>query len=161
MKFRLLLFLLGFSVAGYAQEFKASVSDLAFMAGTWQVKHEWGDMEEYWGAPMGTSMVSSFRCVKDGKPVFYEFVVIEQEGEIPVMKLRHFNSGSIGWEEKNTPLSYPLVSLKDNKAVFEAKDQSVRLIYAVVSDKLDVVLEEKNKKGEWEKIVFNFLRKKQ
>ena len=161
MNFRHLLFLLCFSCASYAQQFKASVSDLAFIAGTWQVKHEWGDMEEYWGAPIGNSMVSSFRCVKDGKPVFYEFVIIEQEGDVPVMKLRHFNPGSIGWEEKNAPLSYPLVSLERNKAVFEAKDQSVRLIYAVASDKLDVILEEKNKKGELEKIVFNFSLKKQ
>lgn len=156
-----LLFLLLFSGVSHAQGFKATLSDLAFMAGQWEVKHAWGDMEEVWEKPMGNSMISTFRCVKDGKAVFYEFVIVEQEGPIPVMKLRHFNPGSIGWEEKNEPLSYPLVSLKDQRAMFEARDQSLRLIYEVDADKLDVILEEKNKKGEWEKVVFNFLRKKE
>ena len=147
MKILLLLLLLS-SGLSHAQELKASVNDLAFMSGTWTVKHEWGDMEEFWGPPMGNCMVSSYRCVKDGKVVFYEFVVIEQAGNIPVMKLRHFNPGSIGWEEKDAPLEYPLISLENNKAVFGAKDQSLRLIYALVSGNLNVVLEEKNKKNE-------------
>jgi len=75
------------------------------------------------------------------------------------MKLRHFNPGSIGWEEKNAPLEYPLIALKDNRAVFQAKDQSLRLIYAVTAGKMEVILEEKNKKNEWEKMVFSYSRK--
>jgi len=159
MKTKLLLLLLVVSGFSYGQGSKASVRDLAFMSGTWVVKHEWGDMEEFWGPPMGNCMISSYRCVKDGKVVFYEFVVIEQSGNVPVMKLRHFNPGSIGWEEKNTPLDYPLISLEKNKAVFGPGDQSLKLSYALVSGKLEVVLEEKNKKGEWEKTVFLYENK--
>ncbi|MBE9463339.1 DUF6265 family protein [Dyadobacter subterraneus] len=159
MKAKLLLFLL-LSAASYGQEFKASISDLAFMSGTWTMKHEWGDMEEFWGPPMGNSLISSYRCVKDGKVVFYEFVVIEQGENVPVMKLRHFNPGSIGWEDKNSPLEYPLSSLSKNKAVFEAKDKSLRLIYQLVNENLEVVLEEKNKNNEMEKMVFAYRRKK-
>lgn len=144
----------------YAQDFKASINDLAFMSGTWTLKHEWGDMEEFWGPPMGNSLISSYRCVKDGKVVFYEFVVIEQIDNVPVMKLRHFNPGSIGWEDKNSPLEYPLVSLLKNKAVFEAKDKSLRLIYQLVNGNLEVILEEKNKNNEMEKMVFAYKRKK-
>lgn len=76
------------------------------------------------------------------------------------MKLRHFNPGNIGWEEKETPLDYPLISLEKNKAVFGPKDQSLKLSYTLVSDRLEVLLEEKNKKGEWEKIPFHYERKK-
>jgi len=159
MKIKLLFLLIIFSGVSYGQDFKASVNDLAFMSGTWVVKHEWGDMEEFWGPPMGNCMISSYRCVKDEKVVFYEFVVIEQAGNVPVMKLRHFNPGSIGWEEKNAPLEYPLIALKDNRAVFQAKDQSLRLIYAVTAGKMEVILEEKNKKNEWEKMVFSYSRK--
>ncbi|GLU57321.1 DUF6265 family protein [Dyadobacter frigoris] len=159
MKTKLALLLL-LSVTSYAQEFKASINDLAFMSGTWTMKHEWGDMEEFWGPPMGNSLISSYRCVKDGKVVFYEFVVIEQVENVPVMKLRHFNPGSIGWEDKNSPLEYPLVSLSKNKAVFEAKDKSLRLIYQLTTGNLEVILEEKNKNNGMEKMVFAYKRKK-
>jgi hypothetical protein len=160
MKVKLLFPLLFFSFHTFAQDLKASVNDLAFMSGTWVLKHEWGDMEEFWGPPMGNSMISSYRCVKDGKVVFYEFVVIEQGENVPVMKLRHFNPGSIGWEDKNSPLEYSLVELGKDKAVFEAKDKSLRLIYRLVSKNLEVILEEKNKNNEIEKIVFAYKRKK-
>jgi hypothetical protein len=98
------------------------------------------------GLPMGYSMISSYRCVKDGKVVSYEFVVIEQGENVPLMKLRHFNPGSIGWEDKNSSLEYSLVELGKYKAVFEATDKSLRLIYWLVSKNLEVILEEKIKR---------------
>ncbi|MHA4812545.1 DUF6265 family protein [Flavitalea flava] len=64
-------------------------------------------MEEFWGPPIGNNMICSYRCVKDGKVVFYEFVVIEQKDtlseSVPVMILRHFKPGSISWEDKDKP----------------------------------------------------------
>jgi hypothetical protein len=65
-----LLFFCFITVGSYAQGIKASIKGLSFMAGTWTIKHKWGDMEEFWGPPMGDNMVSSYRCVKDGKVVF-------------------------------------------------------------------------------------------
>jgi hypothetical protein len=152
-------FLLFFVFQVNAQDLKASVNDLAFMSGTWTLKHEWGDMEEFWGPPLGNSLISSYRCVKDGKVVFYEFVVIEEIAQNLVLKLRHFNPGSIGWEDKNAPLEYPLVEFSKNKAVFEAADKSNRLIYRLVSGNLEVVLEEKNKEDKMERTVFAYKRK--
>jgi hypothetical protein len=40
----------------YAQSIKANVKDLSFMAGTWVLKHKWGNMEEFWGPPIGDNM---------------------------------------------------------------------------------------------------------
>lgn len=149
------------SANSFAQVIKAKVNQLAFMAGTWTQKQEWGDMEEFWGKPMGDSMISSFRVVKDGKAVFYEFVVIEEQNGMPVFKMRHFNRGSIGWEDKDKPLLFYLVDIEKNKADFELKDKSVHLTYQLVApDKLDVTLTEKNKKGKSKKDVFNYTRKK-
>lgn len=122
---RYLLFLLLFPVGVSAQNIK----DLHFMSGKWVMQHEWGDMEENWSEPMGNSMVSTFRCVKDGKVLFYEFMVIEQTDSVPVMYMRHFNPGSIGWEEKGQPNVYPLAVLEKNKAVFEQADKKLRLIF--------------------------------
>ena len=156
----LILTFLFFSVSAFAQIKKATVKDLAFMSGTWVQKSEWGDLEEFWSQPNGESMISSFRCVKDGKALFYEFVVIELEEGLPVMKMRHFNRASIAWEEKEKPLLFPLISLKGKLAVFEMKDQSVRLSYQLITEnKLSVVLEEKDKNGQPKKDIFNFTRK--
>ncbi|GGH06223.1 DUF6265 family protein [Mucilaginibacter phyllosphaerae] len=140
-----------------AQQQKASINDLAFMAGTWTLKHEWGDMEEFWGKPMGDNMVSTFRCVKNGKVVFYEFMAIEQAVNGPVMKLRHFNKGSIGWEDKNKPYLMPAVKITANQVVFESIDKRVRITYKRISPlKMDCILDEKGKDGKWKKDVFAY-----
>ena len=88
-------------------------------------------MDEVWSAPLGNCMMCSYRCVKNGKVVFYEFVLIEQnETEpVPVMKLRHFNPGSVGWEDKASPYLYPLIELTPTKATFQAADKKTTLSY--------------------------------
>jgi hypothetical protein len=145
------------SLNTHAQVKKASVADLSFMTGTWVQKNDWGDLEEFWGAPTGDNMVSSFRCVKDEKVILYEFVVIEQDGAMPVMKIRHFNRRSMAWEEKDKPFLLPLVSLAGNEATFESLDKSVRLTYTrAAADKMDVILNERDKNGVWKKDVFNY-----
>ncbi|WEA02053.1 DUF6265 family protein [Mucilaginibacter sp. SJ] len=99
--------------------------------------------------------------VKDGKVAFYEFVVIEEQNQVPVFKMRHFNRGSIGWEEKDKPLLFYLVNIEKNKADFELKDKSVHITYQLIApDKLDVILIEKDKEGKLKKDIFNYSRKK-
>ncbi|HYF32540.1 MAG TPA: DUF6265 family protein [Chitinophagaceae bacterium] len=118
---------------GAAQKFK--LADLQFMAGKWKTTSNWGDMDEYWSEPRGNCMMCTYRCVKNGKVVFYEFIVIEQSDNdsVPVMKLRHFNPGSIGWEEKDKPYLYPMISLEGQKAVFERPDKSSSISYERIS----------------------------
>ncbi|MDB5126539.1 DUF6265 family protein [Mucilaginibacter sp.] len=153
----LILFISTITLSASAQLKKASVNDLAFMAGKWALKHEWGDMEEFWGQPMGDNMVSTFRCVKDGKVVFYEFMAIEQSDSIPVMKLRHFNKGSIGWEDKDKPYLMPVIKLAKNEVVFESLDKAVLITYKRISPlKMDCILDEKGKDGKWKRDVFAY-----
>ena len=140
-----------------SQALKVNIRELAFMTGTWTQKHEWGDMEEFWGPPMGDNMICSYRCVKDGKVLFYEFIVIEQSDSVPVMRLRHFKPGNIGWEEKDKPIAYPLVALDHKKATFESPSKTLRMTYSRINhEKMDILLEEKNKQGELETTVFNY-----
>jgi hypothetical protein len=153
----LILFITIITLSASAQLKKASVNDLSFMAGKWTLKHEWGDMEEIWGLPMGDNMVSTFRCVKDGKVVFYEFMAIEQSDSIPVMKLRHFNKGSIGWEDKDKPYLMPVIKLAKNEVVFESLDKKVLITYKRISQlKMDCILDEKGKNGKWKRDVFAY-----
>src|SRR6476619_4274945 len=85
------------------------IKELSFMSGKWINHGAWGDMEENWSEPFGNNMMCAYRCVKEGKIIFYEFIVIEQQGQEIVMKLRHFSPGNIGWEEKDKPYEYPLM----------------------------------------------------
>ena len=126
------------------------------MKGVWRLRHAWGDMEEIWGPAMGDNMICAYRCVKDGKIVFYEFIVIEQSDSVPVMKLRHFNPGSIGWEDKNSPYLYPLVELEQDKAVFERPDKKSRLIYERHSANELISVLEREKDGKWSKEEFRY-----
>ena len=152
---------LSVSLPCLSQGIKANITDLAFLSGTWTQSHKWGDMEEYWGPPMGDNMICSYRCVKNGKTLFYEFIVIEQDSLGSVMKLRHFNRGNIGWEEKDKPYLYPLVALTKSEAVFEATDKSLKMIYKrIANDKMDIILEEKDKDGKLTKEVFNYSLKR-
>ena len=153
---RLSFLLLFIPAAAFCQPKKAHVKDIEFMKGVWRLQHAWGDMEEIWGPPMGNNMICAYRCVKDGKIVFYEFIVIEQSDSVPVMKLRHFNPGSIGWEDKNTPYLYPLVALEQNKAVFERQDKKSRLIYERKSPNQLISVLEREKEGKWDREEFRY-----
>ena len=142
MNLRLLIFCFLLSISTYAQV-KADLTQLGFMAGKGEGKMEWGQLEEYWSEPLADNMFCAFRCVQNNKALFYEFILIEQTSiGVPTMKLRHFNPGNIGWEEKDKPHEYPLVELKGKRAVFESADKQTRLIYERQSEtKLLAILE--------------------
>lgn len=143
--------------AADAQTPPRDLNDLAFIAGTWKTTSEWGDMEEYWSKPMGNCMMCVYRCVKDGKIVFYELIVIEQTPSGPVMKLRHFNPGLVAWEEKDKPYEYPLMYLEADKARFERPDKKTYITFHRTSPRtLKVILESQDKEGKWQEDVFDY-----
>jgi len=156
MRTLLFLVLMLFTNAGMAQT-ETSINNLQFITGQWRVQHQWGNMEETWSAPMGNNMMGSYRCVKDGKIVFYEFMAIEQTDSVPVLYLRHFGPQNIAWEDKNAPGKYPLVALEKNKAQFKKEDGSTTLTFIRQSPtQLQVVLDSKTKEGTPEHVEFNY-----
>jgi hypothetical protein len=167
MKALPLIFVLNF-LAGIAAPFDApentdsqrpvpELKELSFMAGRWTAKSEWGDMEESWSEPLGNSMMCSYRCVKNGKVVFYEFIVIEQTPTGPVMKLRHFSPGNIGWEDKDKPYEYPLMFLESDRARFERPDKKTALTFHRTGpNKMLVILEREDKDGKWVQDEFDY-----
>jgi len=140
----------------HAQKLKADIKDLAFIAGKWAMKHEWGDMEENWSAPMGDNMMCCYRCVDKGKAVFYEFMLIEQTDSVPVLKLRHLKPGNIALEDKTSPYSYPLIKLESNKAIFESKSDKTQLIFQRLDAKHMTVFLIREKNGKEEKDEFAY-----
>jgi Domain of unknown function (DUF6265) len=98
---------------------KGRVADLAWLVGDW-VGRGFGDVsEETWTPPQAGSMVGVFRQHKDGKPWFYEFLLLKDEGESVELRLKHFNPDGTGWEEKDKFVTFKLVRLQPNEALFQ------------------------------------------
>jgi hypothetical protein len=96
----------------------ARIEDIAWLAGRWVGRDSGESTEEIWSPPLGNSMMGSFRVVKHGKVVFYEFCTIAEENESLVLKIKHFDSHLNGWEDKNVAVIFPLVKLSATAAYF-------------------------------------------
>jgi hypothetical protein len=129
---------------------KAKLDDLTFLSGHNRGEMEGGIIDEHWSEVGGDSMIGMFRYIKGGKVQMYEFLAIEQTASGPVLRLKHFNPGLVGWEEKAQVYSYPLISWTPNReALFERPDKGSKISYRSTSkDTLQCTLERTGKKTE-------------
>ena len=98
---------------------KASIQDVAWIAGHWQGEALGGTTEEIWSAPIGDSMMGSFRLIKFNKVSFYEIETISEESGSLILRLKHFHGDLKGWEEKDETVDFPLVKLDGQTAYFD------------------------------------------
>jgi hypothetical protein len=125
---------------------KATVEDLAWLAGNWV--HGEGDeaFHETWLPPAGGSLVGASRDVSHGKTTLVELSTIETAADgALVLYIRHFGAGLVPWKsEAAGPVRMPLASSKKGEAVFEdpERDFPKRLTYrAGKGDTLEALLE--------------------
>ncbi len=135
---------------------------VAFLAGTWRGEKDGGSIEEVWRPADGDNMIGMFRLVAGGSAVFYEFMSIEAEESGPVLRIKHFNPGLVGWEEKEESVVCDLVRAGDGLAVFEERPPGgpARLIYALEGPDELVVALEKEKEGETSRSEFRYARER-
>jgi hypothetical protein len=96
---------------------KATIADMAWLAGAWTGDGLGGISEELWSRPAGGAMVGTYRLIKDGKPVFYEMCwIVEQNGTI-TLRLKHFSADLSGWEEKDKTVDFRFIK-KDGSRVY-------------------------------------------
>jgi hypothetical protein len=65
-------------------------------------------------------MLGTFRLIKDGKPVFYEFLTLTVVDGRIVMRLKHFNPDMTGWEEKEKFVEFAHTGTEGNVVDFGA-----------------------------------------
>lgn len=113
-----------------------TVDELSWLAGDWVGEKEGAVIEEHWSIPAGNAMMCMFRWVEEERVHFYEFVTIEAEVDGLTLRIKHFNPGLVGWEEKDESVAFHLVQLEDQKAVFFKQDgeKSLWMIYQRVDD---------------------------
>jgi hypothetical protein len=137
------------STAGSRSPQDVGLQDLAFISGHSRGELDGGVADEHWSEPAGDSMMGVYRYVKNGKVQMYEMMVIEQTAKGPVLRLKHFNAGLEGWEDKTQVWSFPLVRFTLGEAVFERPDKSIRITYRVAgAGVLEATLEHAGKKPE-------------
>lgn len=123
------------------------LSELAWMAGNWTGTQDGLEMEEYWQAPKGNTMLGLHRDVTGGRTVSFEFIRIEAT-----------TNGITYWASPGgrpaTPFS--LIELKGKRVVFEnAKhDFPQRIIYWLSDDgslhaRIEGILKGKPASEEW------------
>jgi hypothetical protein len=102
---------------------KPSISELAWLAGSWVGESRGIRMEEHWTAPAGNSMVGMHRDVGKGRTMLFEFLRIEQQGD-QIVYLSMPNGRSPA-----TP--FALKELSGTRVVFEnpKHDFPQRIIY--------------------------------
>ena len=127
---------------------KATIGDIAWLAGHWKGTALGGVAEEIWSPPMANSMMGSYRLIKnDTTVVFYEIVTIIEENGSLVLRLKHFNKDLTGWEEKNEVREFKLVKKEKNKLwfegmTFEVVDENNFRVFLAIQKKNGEVIEE-------------------
>lgn len=144
---------------GSSQQPAASIQALAFLSGTWTEDSPDGHEEEYWSKPIGSSIVGTYRVVKDGNAVFYEFWAIESDGDRLVFKMKHFNQGLIGWEEKADMVRLTTTVSGAQDVLFSNADGSLTLRYQRIGEDLTSTLR-RTKDGKTKEDVFHLHRLK-
>jgi Domain of unknown function (DUF6265) len=116
-------------LSSLAQTADPALRPLSFLSGRWTSDSADGHEEEYWSPVIGASMVGTFRVVTEGNAVFYEFWAIEVEDGKAVFKMKHFDRGLVGWEEKGDMVRLTLTVGQPGDVLFSNADGSLSLRY--------------------------------
>ena len=102
-----------------------NIEDYQWLAGSWIGDGFGGVSEESWSLPVDGTMMGMYRHYKDGKIVFYEFLLLDETG----IKLKHFNPDLTAWEDKEDMVHFGMISFSETKLemkglVFELKSEN-------------------------------------
>lgn len=134
---------------------KATLDNVAWIAGHWKGEAFGGIAEEIWSPPLGDSMMFVFKLVTDGKVQFYEVGHIQERDGTLILQLKHFHGSLKGWEEKDNTVDFKLVKMEDHTIYFddftiERISENEINMYVVVDDG----------QGASEEVKFNYKREK-
>lgn len=93
-----------------------SLDPLKWMQGRWVHESEEKYMEESWSSVQASSMLGTFRMVREGQVKFYELMTLTLESGRAVLRVRHYSSALEPWEEK--PMSFALREVSPALAIF-------------------------------------------
>lgn len=117
---------------------KTNIEQISWISGYWIGEAMGGKIEEVWTAPLGGSMMGSFKLVINNVVQFYELCTFTEEKGSILLRIKHFNKDLQGWEEKDESEEFKLVKIQKNKVYFDGitfirKNKELN-IYVVIDD---------------------------
>lgn len=97
-----------------------NIASASWLVGRWSGEGLGGQIDEAWSPAAGGQMTGHFRLVRDGRPVFYEFLVLEEHAGGLRLRVKHFNPDMTGWEEKDRSVDFAFVSASPGELVFRS-----------------------------------------
>jgi hypothetical protein len=131
----------------------ATIADMEWYAGRWTGSGLGGSIEEVWSPPREGTMMGMYRMIKDGKPVFYELLLITEENGSLAIKLKHFHADLRGWEERDASVRFPLVAKRDGRIYFDGMT-----FERIGADRVKVYLAVEHKDGKVREETFEYSR---
>lgn len=102
----------------------AKVTDLGWMTGSWAGPMGAQTLEENWTQPMGSSILSFIRFTGDGQTGMIEMIVIEEEGDSLVFRVRQWLPGFV--PRTTEPQTMTLAAIGERQVSFEAESGAFR-----------------------------------
>jgi hypothetical protein len=133
----------------------ATIADMEWYTGRWTGSGLGGLNEEIWSPPREGTMMGMYRMIKDGKPVFYELLLITEENGSLAIKLKHFHADLRGWEERDASVRFPLVAKRDGRIYFDGMT-----FERIGADRVKVYLAIEHKDGKVREETFEYSRTK-
>lgn len=96
----------------------AAIEQAQWLAGRWVGEGLGGTIEEVWSPAQGGQMVGHFALYRDGAPIFYELLLIDEQPGGLRMRVKHFNPDFTGWEERGGWHSFEPVSAGPHSLAF-------------------------------------------
>ena len=96
----------------------ATIDQAGWLAGRWVGEGLGGPFEETWAPAAGGQMVGHFQLVKDGKPAFYEILLLDSQPNGLRLRVKHFNPDFTAWEDKAVWHSFEPVAVAPNQLKF-------------------------------------------
>lgn len=136
------------------------VSGLAWMAGRWRGEADSTRLEEHWSTPAGDCMMGMFRAVRSGHVRAYEFMSLEQDMGGVLLRIKRYDPGLVGKEEREKSLLFRLARSSGKEAVFEYEgpESPKRLTYRRAGRDSMYVRLERVQMGEHRVMDFRFVR---
>ncbi len=107
-----------FSLAEGASPPATTAVDAAWLVGRWEGVAFGQRFEQYWSEPSVGSMLGTFKLIGDEGVQFYELLEIAvSEGRLG-LKVKHFSSDFIAWEDKPDYVHFKLVAVEPDALHF-------------------------------------------
>jgi len=96
----------------------STLDQAAWLAGRWVGTGMGGEVEEVWSPASGGQMIGHFRYTKEGKPGFYEIMMLDLTETGIRMRVKHFNPDFTAWEDKAEWVEFEPVSTSLDRLIF-------------------------------------------